>query len=240
MGQSIPAAEISSRVATIHPSGANDSGGSMESTTPGVGGCHHAQPQSVHTKKIVLAVRRRTKMASPVSQQTLQSPAEISGRTLIVSVQSYYSPQRFGLSANRKRSTWPRPSTGSGRAANRKARPDPIALTAGRGSHRGDHGDAIRDVGTTRMQIAPYGCRWKNPLIAAGAEEYEPRTAVPASESGSQHALSPSKGTQRVRDEGRPAAQSAPVIDCLGPPVRPPFQGLLSVQQGLSFCHSPV
>ena len=38
------------------------------------------------------------------------------------------------------------PSMGSGRAANRKARPDTIALTAGRGSHRGDHGDAIRDV----------------------------------------------------------------------------------------------
>jgi hypothetical protein len=41
------------------------------------------------------------------------------------------------------------PSMGSGRAANRKARPDTTALTAGRGSHRGDHGDAIRDVGIT-------------------------------------------------------------------------------------------
>src|SRR5215831_4056070 len=94
------------------------------------------------------------------------------------------------------------PFDGLRAAANRKARPDSVALTAGRGSHRGDHGDAIRDVGTTRMQIAQYGCRWENPLIAAGTEEYEPRTAVPASESGSQHALSPSKGTQRV--QGRP------------------------------------
>jgi hypothetical protein len=85
---------------------------------------------------------------------------------------------------------------GSGRAANRKARPDTIVLTAGRGSHRGDHGDAIRDVGIIRLQIAPYGCQWENPLIAAEAEEYEPRTAVPASESGSQHDLSLSKGTQ--------------------------------------------
>jgi hypothetical protein len=41
------------------------------------------------------------------------------------------------------------PSIGSGRAANRKARPDMIALTAGRSSHCGDHGDAIHADGMT-------------------------------------------------------------------------------------------
>jgi hypothetical protein len=53
-------------------------------------------------------------------------------------------------------------------------------------------------MGKPGTQIALYGCGSDNRLIAAAASEYEPRTAVPASESGSLHALSLSKGVARV------------------------------------------
>ena len=52
---------------------------------------------------------------------------------------------------------------------------DTIALTAGRRfSNGGDHGRAIAGPVITRMQIQQYRYRFDNPLIAAGAEEYEP------------------------------------------------------------------